>query len=124
MAEKTKGNKPAERKASSPAKAAKPAAARSKVGEPRKSAAAGRAKTRFNLEAPQAQEVCIAGSFNGWEPMPLRRNSAGVWSKALILEPGEYEYRFVVDGVWWDDAANMMRRMNVFGTENCVVFVE
>ena len=126
MAEKAKANKTGEKttKASSPSKPAKTMTAGGKAGKSKKGGAAGKPKTSFNLEAPQAQEVCVAGSFNGWAPLPLRRNKVGIWSETVVLEPGEYEYRFVVDGVWWDDPANLMRRLNEFGTENCVVCVE
>jgi 1,4-alpha-glucan branching enzyme len=87
--------------------------------------APARAGTTFRLEAPQAAQVFIVGCFNGWDPManPLKRDEEGIWSCTLSIEPGEHEYRFVVDGVWWDDPANTLRRWNEFGTENCVLVV-
>jgi PAS domain S-box-containing protein len=51
--------------------------------------------------------------------MPYKR-----WlGKTDYLEPGLYEYRFVVDGVWQNDPQCTGRRENDFGTENCVLIV-
>ena len=79
----------------------------------------------FKLEAPQASEVFLAGSFNGWDPAlrPLKQNAKGVWSARLSLEPGSHEYRFWVDGQWQDDPACQERQQNEFGTYNCVIHV-
>lgn len=84
-----------------------------------------RKKTTFKLQAPEAAEVFVAGCFNEWDPTadPLQRGEEGVWACTLMLEPGEHEYRFVVDGVWWDDPVNSMRRQNDFGCENCIIVV-
>jgi len=82
-------------------------------------------ETTFRLEAPQAAQVFVAGCFNGWDPKanPLERHEDGTWSCTLSVEAGEHEYRFVVDEVWCDDPANMSRRWNEFGTQNCVFVV-
>jgi 1,4-alpha-glucan branching enzyme len=82
-------------------------------------------KTTFKLQAPEASEVFVAGCFNEWDPAadPLQRGEEGVWVCTLMLEPGEHEYRFVVDGVWWDDPVSIMRRQNDFGCENCIIIV-
>ena len=82
-------------------------------------------KTTFRLYAPGATQVFVAGCFNGWNPTadPLRLGGDGTWTRALMLEPGEQEYRFVVDGVWCDDPMAQMRRPNDLGCENCIVIV-
>jgi 1,4-alpha-glucan branching enzyme len=88
--------------------------------------ARAKAKTTFRLEAPQAAQVFIVGSFNEWDPIatPLKRDGEGTWSCALVIEPGEHEYRFMVDEVWCDDPDNMERRGNEFGTQNCVLIIQ
>ncbi len=59
---------------------------------------------RFSYSAPSAKSVSIAGSFNHWDP---RSNALtgpdrnGVWTIALPLPPGRYEYRYVVNGKDW-----------------------
>lgn len=80
----------------------------------------------FSLEAPAARNVCVAGCFNGWDPLatPLKRNEQGVWTCAIGIEPGEHQYRFVVDGEWWDDPLNGARCWNEFGTQNCMLTVK
>lgn len=59
----------------------------------------------FELNAPNAREVYLAGSFDAWRPtsLPLFRMDNGIWVKELVLEPGCYEYLFVVDGIWTPD---------------------
>ncbi len=80
----------------------------------------------FRLDAPYATQVFVAGSFNDWSPVatPLMRDEAGVWAATVYLHPGEYEYRFVIDGMWSDDPANTTRRCNEFGTRNCILAVK
>lgn len=55
---------------------------------------------RFSLTAPAAASVSLVGDFNDWEPSaaPLTRGPGGVWTTAVPLPPGRYEYAFVVDG--------------------------
>ena len=79
----------------------------------------------LGLTQPAAREVCIAGSFNDWQPgvTQMVRLNDGKWAKELALPPGCYEYRFVVDGVWVDDAAATELIPNVFGTANAVLAV-
>ena len=104
-------------------------AATSKAGSIPSTAKAGtkpvKKKATFSLRAPQATRVFVAGCFNGWNPLadPLRLASDGAWTCTLMLDPGEHEYRFVVDGVWCDDPLAEMRRPNDMGCENCLIVV-
>jgi 1,4-alpha-glucan branching enzyme len=109
------------------AKAKAPAKTQKKLAAQKKPALApAKADTTFGLEAPQAAQVFVVGCFNGWDPVanPLKRDEEGAWSCTISIEPGEHEYRFVVDGVWWDDPGNLVRRWNEFGTQNCVLIVQ
>ena len=58
--------------------------------------------TEFSCHALQAGLVCVAGTFNRWDPAatPLTRRADGTWAATLDLPPGRYEYKFVVDGRW------------------------
>ena len=59
--------------------------------------------------APDATSVAVAGSFNDWcvDRHPMKRLENGDFSLALELEAGkEYEFRFVTDGVRWENAWN------------------
>ena len=81
-------------------------------------------KVKFVLDAPQANEVWLAGNFNNWKErtMPLRRDKRNrVWGINVALRPGRYEYKFVVDGNWISDPNNSNRIVNALGTENSII---
>ncbi|MEM9417892.1 MAG: alpha-amylase family glycosyl hydrolase [Planctomycetota bacterium] len=52
-------------------------------------------------EAPQS--VAVAGTFNGWNMTthPMERNSDGLYTATLDLDPGIYLYKFVINGSDW-----------------------
>ena len=79
----------------------------------------------FEFYAPSATEVSLAGTFNGWDATKnlLKKNNAGKWRLTLLLPPGRYEYRFLVDGNWENDQRPVACVPNAFGTWNCVVEV-
>jgi 1,4-alpha-glucan branching enzyme len=72
---------------------------------------------------PQAKSVCIAGSFNGWQPgaTPMVQVGPHQWAAELELPAGTYEYRLIVDGQWMDDPDCPERTPNPFGEENCLL---
>jgi 1,4-alpha-glucan branching enzyme len=80
----------------------------------------------LELYAPDAELVFVAGSFNGWEPsaMPLQKQEGDRWVVELMLDPGKYEYRFVVDGEWTDDPLSSAYVSNPFDGLNGVLLVE
>jgi 1,4-alpha-glucan branching enzyme len=83
----------------------------------------------LRFQAPDAGSVHIAGNFNDWNTSshPLKQGTSsktkGTWQRTLYLEPGEYEYRFIVDGVWHDDPNSSEKRVNEFGGYNFVLRV-
>lgn len=54
-----------------------------------------------------AKEVALAGSFNTWRDFewPMKKTATG-WELPYTLGPGNYEYKFRVDGKWISDPAN------------------
>jgi len=42
--------------------------------------------------------VLLAGSFSQWQGVPMAYN--GQWQETIDLAPGEYHYKFIVDGSW------------------------
>jgi 1,4-alpha-glucan branching enzyme len=74
---------------------------------------------------PAAREVLLAGTFNNWQPhrTPMIRNLGGVWGVELLLKPGDYEYRFVVDGEWHADPTAPRAVANPFGGLNSLITV-
>ncbi|MBU1675356.1 glycogen-binding domain-containing protein, partial [bacterium] len=87
--------------------------------------AAPAAEVTFVHRAPGAKEVFLAGSFNGWSAfdVPMRDTGGGVWSIVKNLAPGEYQYKFVVDGAWTQDKANPAGAPDGYGGNNSVVKV-
>lgn len=113
-----------------------PAVTKSKVGEKKKPVAGSKAAAspkptaaapgkEFKLFAPEASEVFLVGDFCNWQggDCPMRRLKDGSWKKSLKLDPGRYEYRFVVDGHWWTDPENPDRQENPYGQHNSVLVV-
>jgi 1,4-alpha-glucan branching enzyme len=121
-ATKTAGSKTASKSA---AARRTPTKAPAKTSASKPAAKSAKKKTTFKLRAPEATQVTIAGCFNDWDATenPLTQGDGGMWTCSLMLEPGEHEYRFVVDGAWCDDPMAEMRRPNEFGCENCVIMV-
>ena len=54
-----------------------------------------------------ATNVYLSGSFNDWErtTIPMHQNDSG-WQSVQFLNPGNYEYKFVVDDKWITDPTN------------------
>lgn len=76
-----------------------------------------------------ARDVRIAGDFNGWVPdrgVLSHIDSDGgarTWTKILALEPGTYEYRYVVDGEWQPDPENPDAVLGPGGARHSVLVV-
>lgn len=79
----------------------------------------------FSLYAPGAQSVYVSGSFNDWvlDESCRMKKEGDKWALRLPLEPGLYQYQFVVDGRWQADPESRMREPNGFGDMNSVLEV-
>lgn len=77
-------------------------------------------KVEFLLYAPQANEVILLGDFNEWkgEKYRMKKGNLGTWERILMLPPGTYEYKYVVDGTWWENTSDHHKKANPFGTYN------
>jgi hypothetical protein len=108
------------RKNKATAKSAGKSAAPSDLADPRGSPGK---KAKFSFKAVQAKSVKLAGDFTDWEkfPVEMKPSEDGAWAASLSLEPGEYAYRFIVDGEWQDDPHCTKRVTNPFGSQNAVV---
>ncbi len=79
--------------------------------------------------APGVQEIFVSGSFNAWADSAATADvledadGDGVWSVVLHLDPGVYQYKFVVDGEWMADPANPDKVDDGYGGFNSVVTV-
>lgn len=94
---------------------------------PRVAVSSAKAKsTRFQLFAPQAKRVSVAGSFNNWDTKKVsaKKDTKGIWTVSVSLKPGRYEYKFFVDGSWVNDPKSPAAVYNSFGTQNSVVEIK
>jgi len=54
-----------------------------------------------------AKSVFLAGNFNQWNPGELRMEKKdNIWQISYVLAPGNYKYKFIVDGIWITDPGN------------------
>jgi 1,4-alpha-glucan branching enzyme len=82
-------------------------------------------KVTFSLENADANEVFLIGDFNKWDPKthPMKSDGNGKWVRDVIIPPGKYEYKFMVDGQWKEDPKNDQQSLNCFGTYNNIINV-
>jgi 1,4-alpha-glucan branching enzyme len=81
----------------------------------------------FEYFDPSATVVTLVGDFNQWDPKarPLKRDAGRLWKVTVRLEPGTYQYKFVVNGERWEeDPLNLHRTLNEHGTYNSIRKVE
>ena len=86
---------------------------------------AGKRRTTFILEVLGVNNISLMGDFNNWnEKMhPMKKDHNEIWKKTVFLNPGRYEYRFLVDGQWQNDPRNKQLCQNCFGTHNNFLIV-
>jgi serine protease AprX len=67
-----------------------------------------RRSVSFYYHDEAAQEVAVVGSFNDWQPHPLRRRVTGVWQITLPRpRTGTHLYKLLIDSSHWiNDPAN------------------
>ena len=58
------------------------------------------------LYSKDATSVYLMGSFNNFEPIEMQKSFTGLWRYNVDLEPGEYLYKFIVDGEKTIDYSN------------------
>lgn len=62
----------------------------------------------FRFFRPGASRVSVTGDFNRWVEgvTPMRPAGDGWWEARVRIEPGEYRFRYVADGVRYADYAS------------------
>ena len=118
-AKKTAAKPAAEKKVAAAKPAAKksaPKAAAEKKAPAKKAAAKAPKKVTVVFEAncPLATTVSVAGSFNNWavdKDMLKKDKKTGLWTGKITLDEGDYEYKFVCDGQYWDEGDNKVKHV-------------
>jgi 1,4-alpha-glucan branching enzyme len=61
----------------------------------------------FRFYRPGVRQVNVVGSFNEWhrKGLPMRPLANGWWAAEGEFEPGDYQFRYLADGVWYTDYA-------------------
>jgi hypothetical protein len=79
---------------------------------------------RFNFQ-PQGRvkKIYLAGNFNGWNPsnddyLLSDEDGDGIYSITINLEPGTYQYKFVIDSRWTKDPHAPGSHPDGFGGQN------
>lgn len=87
---------------------------------------AGRQKVVLRFYDFTGRDVKLAGSFNDWRPDQgvVTRTENGVLEKIVLLMPGTYQYRLIVDGLWQEDPSNPEQVPNYSGGYNSVLQVQ
>jgi len=67
-------------------------------------------------------DVQVAGEFNGWTPQAAERRETG-WELKLNLQPGRYQYKWVVDGNWLVDTTQKTET-DESGNQNNVLTID
>jgi hypothetical protein len=81
----------------------------------------------FRLLAPGVTTVAVAGSFNRWDLLshPLTGpDGHGVWTLALPLPEGRYEYQFIINGDKWITDPHAPTVDDGLGGKNSTIMVE
>jgi len=79
---------------------------------------------RFAVQpAQKARQVLLAGTFNNWTPEKMAKQKDGTFVASKTLAPGEYKYKFVIDGQWMPDCDNPRQIPNPYGSVDSVVHV-
>ena len=81
----------------------------------------------FTVHADKGKAVYLAGEFNKWDPAAKKmayKAKDGIYTATIKLVPGEYQYKFVIDGTWCADPENANSVQNDQGTFNSVVVVK
>ena len=85
-----------------------------------------RRTVNFEFRELPGREIFIAGTFNEWKPVKKLedKNGDGVYRCRMMLVPGVYQYKFVIDGEWRIDPGNPNFQPNEFGSLNSVLVVK
>lgn len=81
----------------------------------------------FSINAPHAKKVKLGGDFNNWNyenTSLMKDDKADLWKKEIFIEPGQYEYKFMVDENWLIDPNNINKAWNIYGSENSVIEIK
>ena len=79
---------------------------------------------RFSIRPAQdARQAYLAGEFSEWNPIRMRKR-AGEFSVSIAVEPGTYQYKYVIDDQWVPDPDNSNWAISDCNTVNSVAIID
>ncbi len=82
-------------------------------------------RVTFRLPAEiKGEDIALCGEFNNWNETThmLKRRKDGSFSTTVSLKPGEYRFRYLIDGKNWEnDWVADAYVPNAFGAEDSIV---
>ena len=81
---------------------------------------------RFVIYRPDVTRAEIAGTFTGWQRIPMNRiGSSGYWDITVSLSSGEHRFTYILDGEKrFADPTVPARELDDFGGKNSIISVE
>lgn len=78
------------------------------AGRPKTSPTIEGRKVTFMLYRPDAKEIAMAGSFNNWKAIKMfrKKDDPATWGVQFVLPPGQYNYKYIINGNWMPDPEN------------------
>ncbi|MDE6447359.1 MAG: esterase, partial [Muribaculaceae bacterium] len=73
----------------------------------------------FRLRAPEARSVGVTGI--GMQPLPMEKDSPGLWSVTTRLRPDLYTYAMLVDGMRIIDPSNVYVARDIASLSNVLI---
>lgn len=107
--------------------AAKPAVKKAAKTDACQAKSSAKKSVTFTVHADKGKVVYVAGCFNKWDPTAKKmtyKARQGLYSATVSLAPGEYQYKFVIDGTWCADPENTNAVPNDQGTFNSIIVVK
>jgi 1,4-alpha-glucan branching enzyme len=83
-------------------------------------------KVKFVWQNCLAENVYLVGDFNRWneESHPMRKTKGLRFELEVKIPPGRYQFKYLIDGVWWNDPDADEYVDNFWGSEDSVILVD
>ena len=78
------------------------------------------------LPGMEVSKASVCGEFNDWKPdtHPMKLRKDGRFSTTVSLKPGRYQFKYLLDGVRWEnDWAADAYEPGGLGQDNSVIIV-
>ena len=75
----------------------------------------------FEYYSPDSKDLFVAGTFSDWQMEKMKKNKNGVWTYKAKLPKGEFQYKYVFEGVSWETDPNAPAIQSEHGLNNLLV---